>query len=169
MLFIAQGFGLGKIPFAPGTLGSILGLLWFTLLLASGKVWGLLGGTLIGLAFSVWLCDAAEKTLGLKDPSSVVLDELTAMPICFFSWSGIYFSKTGALPGVEQLVANHNWMITLGIFLAFRLFDVIKPWPVRQSQSLQGGWGITVDDVLAAIYVSALYLAVHIVRIFLPA
>ena len=160
-LFIAQGFGLGKIPFAPGTFGSVLGLLWFWLLLSARSLWVLVLGTLAGLALSVWLCGMAEKLLGKKDPSSVVLDEITAIPVCFFSWCGVSLWKTGALAHPGQLIAGDNWVLILGVFGAFRFFDVIKPWPVRQSQALPGGWGITIDDLLAAIYVSIIVLLVH--------
>ena len=88
-LWLAQGFGVGRIPVAPGTFGSVLGLLWFTLLLLSGSWWCLLGGGVAGLGLSVWLCGAAEKILGQTDPGSVVLDEIAAMPVCFFAWLGI--------------------------------------------------------------------------------
>ena len=115
-LFIAQGFGIGRIPIAPGTFGSALGLLWFWLLLAPGNVRVLLFGTVIGLTASEWLSGIAETMLGQKDPGSVVLDEITAMPVCFFSWLGIWLWKTGALPSPGQLVAKGNWFITLEPF-----------------------------------------------------
>lgn len=151
---------MGRIPVAPGTFGSVLGLLWFGLLLAGANLWVLIGGALAGLAFSVWLCGVAEKVLGRTDPGCVVLDEITAMPVCFFGWVGIRLAQTGALPGVEYFLTGKHWLLTLGVFAAFRLFDIVKPWPVRQSQSLPGGWGITVDDLLAAVYVNAVVLAV---------
>jgi phosphatidylglycerophosphatase A len=59
---------------------------------------------------------------------------------------------------VDSQFLKANWLLGLGIFLAFRLFDIWKPWPVRQSQMLPGGWGITVDDVLAAIFVCLIVL-----------
>ena len=164
-LFIAQGFGVGRIPFAPGTFGSVLGVVWFALLLASRRVWVLFAGTLAGIAISVWLCGAAERRLGQKDPGSVVLDEISAMPICFYSWVGISLWRTGVLPGPEQLVSSGNWLTTMGVFAAFRFFDIVKPSPIRQSQALPGGWGVTLDDVLAAIYVSALVLLVYAGRL----
>src|ERR1043165_372016 len=74
VLWLAQGFGIGRIPFAPGTFGSILGLGWFALLLLAGNFWIYLGGTILGLAVSVWLCGAGEKILNQKDPGSVVMD-----------------------------------------------------------------------------------------------
>jgi phosphatidylglycerophosphatase A len=160
-LFIAQGFGVGRIPVAPGTFGSVVGVLWFGLLLALGKLWALVLGSLAGFALSVWLCGVAERILGQKDPGSVVLDEITAMPVCFFSWVGIVLWRTGALPEAGYFFSKETWPLTLGVFAAFRLFDVAKPWPVRQSQSLPGGWGITVDDFLAALYVNVVVLLVY--------
>jgi phosphatidylglycerophosphatase A len=133
-------------------------LAWFGLLLATGRLWSFVAGALLGVALSVWLCDFGEKVLRQKDPGSVVFDEIAAMPVCFSSWVGIHVWKTGALPGLDYFLSKANWLLTLGAFLAFRLFDIWKPWPVRQSQSLPGGWGITVDDLLAAIYVSLLLL-----------
>ena len=57
--------------------------------------------------------------------------------------------------------------MTLGVFALFRFFDVLKPWPVQQSQSLPGGWGVTIDDVLAAIYVNLAVLLVYVGKLLL--
>jgi phosphatidylglycerophosphatase A len=160
-LWLAQGFGVGLIPYGPGTFGSLVGVLWFALLLMTGHLWLFAVGTIAGLALSVRVCGGAEKILGQTDPPSVVLDEIAAMPGCFLGWVGILFWKTGSLPSVDDFVAGRNWPLALGVFVAFRFFDIVKPWPVRQSQSLAGGWGVTVDDVLAAVYVNALVLLVH--------
>jgi len=64
------------------------------------------------------------------------------------------FFKNGQLPAPEYFFSQGTWLLTLGVFAAFRFFDVLKPWPVRQSQSLPGGWGVTMDDLLAAVYVN---------------
>ena len=159
LLWIAQGFGIGRIPFAPGTFGSVLGLGWFALLLRAGNLPLFLLGTVLGLAMSVWLCGVGEKVLRQTDPGSVVLDEITAIPICFLGWVGVHLSQTGAWPGPEFFFSKAHGLGTLGVFAAFRLFDVWKPWPVRQSQAFVGGWGVTVDDVLAAIYANLVVLA----------
>ncbi len=157
LLWLAQGFGIGRIPFAPGTFGSVLGLGWFALLLAPRNFWIYLGGTLLGLALSVWLCGSGEKILNQKDPASIVLDEISAMPVCFFGWVTIFAAKGGTVfPGYFLL--HEIWPITIGVFIAFRIFDVWKPWPARQSQTLPGGWGVTVDDAIAAMYVNVLFL-----------
>ena len=158
LLWIAQGFGLGRLPVAPGTFGSLAGLLWFGLLLLTKGWFGFAIGTLAGLASSVWLCGLGEKVLARKDPGSVVLDEIAAMPVCFVGWLAVVVWKTGAWPGPGYFAAHG--LLTVTVFVLFRLFDVVKPWPVRQSQSLPGGWGITVDDALAAVYVNAVMLVI---------
>lgn len=153
-LWIAQGFGIGRIPVAPGTFGSLPGLAWFALLVSLGNVWWFSAGVIGGFFVSVWLCGEGEKILQQKDPGSVVLDEITAIPLCFAGWLVVIAMKTGGWPGCGFFFTNGRWRWTLLIFAAFRAFDVVKPWPVKQSQRLPGGWGITVDDFLAAIYVS---------------
>src|SRR5256714_11503974 len=122
ILWVAQGFGAGRIPFAPGTFGSLLGLLWFYLLLRTGNFWLYLGGTLLGLALSVWLCGKAERILNQTDASSIVLDEITAMPLCFILAIGVSWFRRGELP-------TPHWDLTLIIFVLFRIMDIAKPWP----------------------------------------
>jgi phosphatidylglycerophosphatase A len=164
LLFLAQGFGVGRIPFAPGTFGSLLGFGWFALLILPGNFWIYLGGTIVGLALSVWLCGAGEKILGKKDPGSVVMDEIAAMPVCFLGWV-ILAECVGVPLVVGNFFRSSIWPVPAGIFVAFRIFDVWKPWPVRQSQSLPGGWGVTVDDLLAAIYVNGCFFLVYVLLI----
>ena len=79
ILFVAQGFGVGRIPVAPGTFGSVVGLAWFALLLAAGNLWVFISGTILGLVVSVWLCGAGETILGQTDPGSVVLRPLPGL------------------------------------------------------------------------------------------
>jgi phosphatidylglycerophosphatase A len=158
ILWLAQGFGIGRIPVAPGTFGTLVGLAWFALLLLAGNLGLYIVGCLVGLALSVWLCGAGEKILRAKDPGSVVMDEIAAIPICFLAWVIIQLRHTGAFPTPEYFFSKPHLLPTLGVFAAFRLFDVWKPWPVRQSQSFPGGWGVTVDDALAAVYVNLVVL-----------
>jgi len=156
-LWIAQGFGIGRIPVAPGTFGSILGMAWFAALVYS-RSWPIfIIGNVAAIALSVWLCGEAERTLKQIDPGSVVLDEIVAIPICFAGWLVVVALRQGQMPGVGFFCAH--WLSSIGIFALFRFFDIVKPWPVRQSQKLPGGWGVTVDDLLAAIYVNAVVLA----------
>ncbi len=167
LLWLAQGFGIGRIPFAPGTFGSLVGLLWFLLLLLPQNLWAFLAGTVAGLALSVRLCGAGEKILQQKDPGSIVFDEIAAVPLCFLGWLAVVLWQTGALPAPEYFFAKQHWPLTLGVFAAFRVFDIVKPWPVRGSQSLPGGWGVTVDDALAAVYVNLMVLAAYGGRVWL--
>jgi phosphatidylglycerophosphatase A len=157
-LWIAQGFGIGRIAVAPGTFGSILGLGWLALLLSFKSCAVFVAGSVAGIAVSVWLCGEAERILGNKDPGSVVLDEIVAIPLCFAGWVAVAGLRRHSFPGPDYFWAHG--LSSIGVFALFRLFDVAKPWPVRQSQVLPGGWGITIDDVLAAIYVNIVVLAV---------
>jgi phosphatidylglycerophosphatase A len=156
-LWIAQGFGAGRVPVAPGTLGSIVGLGWLALLLLA-RSWPLfIAGNALAVALSVWLCGEAERILNQKDPPSVVLDEIVAVPLCYTGWLVAAWFQLRRWPGIEFFCAH--WLSSIGVFALFRLFDVLKPWPVRQSQKLPGGWGVTVDDLLAAAYVNLVVLA----------
>jgi phosphatidylglycerophosphatase A len=156
-LWIAQGFGAGRIPSAPGTWGSVVGLGWLALLVCV-KSWPIfLAANAAAIALSIWLCGEAERILGKKDPGSIVLDEIVAIPICFIGWMAAVWWPQHRWPDPEFFWAH--WPASLSIFVLFRFFDVLKPWPVRQSQNLSGGWGVTVDDVLAAMYVNAVVLA----------
>ena len=158
VVWLAQGLGIGRLRPGPGTWGSLFGILWFALLVATGSIWGYCIGTIHGVFLSVVICGLAEKKLGEKDPGSVVLDEVIAMPLCFGAWVLSHVHATGQMPEVRYFLSGNNWLGVIGIFAAFRLFDIWKPWPVRQSQSLPGGWGVTVDDLLAALYVNLLSL-----------
>jgi phosphatidylglycerophosphatase A len=157
-LWIAQGFGVGRIAVAPGTFGSILGLGWLAMLLAFRSLPIFILGNIAGIALSVWLCGEAERILRKTDPGSVVLDEIIAIPLCFTGWLVVVGLRQRSWPGPEYFWTH--WVASLGVFALFRLFDVTKPWPVRQSQILAGGWGVTVDDLLAAVYVNLVVLVV---------
>ena len=152
-LFVAQGFGVGRIPFAPGTWGSVVGLGWFALLLWPGNFLVFVLGTMLGLAASVWFCGRGEKILRETDPGSIVLDEIVAIPVC----GVLLVNSIGADRAFVNLFQTpFGWLLLFFTFAFFRLFDIWKPWPVRQSQKLPGGWGVTMDDVLAAGYVNLL-------------
>jgi phosphatidylglycerophosphatase A len=160
LLLLATGAGLGGIPFAPGTFGSLGGLALTVALLGVGNFWFYLVLLLLLVWASALLCDAAEKILRQKDPASIVLDEIVAVPCCFVTWLAVYTAEQGAMPSPDYFVGPGIWPLTLGVFVAFRVFDVAKPWPIRRSQSLPGGWGVVLDDLLAAAGVNALVLVV---------
>jgi len=140
ILLLATGLGVGYLPRAPGTFGSLLGpplvigLLWLNLALP----FYLLVAAVLFLV-GVYICDRAAKILGLDDPGCIVFDEIGAFTVVM-------------LPVVNRNVDGSFWGISLIAFLWFRLFDIWKPWPVRYFDRIHGGWGIMADDYVAAIY-----------------
>ncbi|HOC00594.1 MAG TPA: phosphatidylglycerophosphatase A, partial [Verrucomicrobiota bacterium] len=86
VLWIARGFDVGRAPVAPGTFGSVVGLAWTLVLVATRSVWWYGLGVAAGLTLSVVVCGLAERILRERDPGSVVLDEITALPLCFAGW-----------------------------------------------------------------------------------
>ena len=132
-VFLATGFYVGNIPFAPGTFGSLIGLpLCFFLAevpLAAAIIAALL---IIGLA--IWISNAAEKTLKRKDPGCIVVDEIAGMVVTLI---GLPFNLITVAAG----------------FILFRILDILKPFPIRVlDKRLSGGLGIVADDVVAGIF-----------------
>jgi phosphatidylglycerophosphatase A len=130
---------VGEKVVMPGTIGSFIGLFWYTLFFYGDNLllfW-------IKLAASIYLavviCEEAEFRLGKKDPPVVILDEVVAMPLCF------------VLSRALQ-VRFSLWVVLLSGFLVFRFFDIIKPLGIRSLQKFGGGVGIVIDDLVAAIY-----------------
>lgn len=157
LLAVAQGLGAGRLTWAPGTWGSVVGLVWFAALLATGSMLVFFLAAGLAALGSVWICGAAEKILHQHDPSSVVLDEIIAVPFCFAAFL-IIESRHGSWPTVESFFSGTGAVRMAIVFALFRVFDILKPWPVRQLQRLPGGWGVTVDDVAAAAYVNVVQL-----------
>jgi phosphatidylglycerophosphatase A len=158
ILLIAQGLGTGRSPVAPGTVGTLLGLPLFILLLLPGSFAFFVGSLVVLGVASVWFCGRAETILGLRDPGSVVIDEIVAVPLCFAGWvSSLYFAN-GSMPEWTYFFSGTIWHRSVVIVLLFRLFDIAKPWPIGPSQAFPGGWGVTIDDLLAALYVNLITL-----------
>ena len=135
--FFATVFGVGFVPKAPGTFGTLVAaaayLLLSPLLSLPGSAWWYAGGLLALSAVSVWLSSLAEKTLG-HDAPQIVIDEVCG-----------YFAAV-------LLVPVHNWQVALYAFVLFRAFDIAKPWPINVSQKLPRGWGVVADDLLAGAF-----------------
>lgn len=158
-VLLAEGFGAGRMPVAPGTAGSVVGVGVFLVLLATGHLGLYLAGTLVLIAVAVPACGEAERVLGRRDPPSVVLDEIVAMPLCYAGWIGQGVVEGRGLPGWGDVVSSSGVMVVGAGFVLFRVFDIWKPGPIRRSQGLPGGWGVVADDVLAALAVNGCYAA----------
>lgn len=157
--FIATGLvvnvatvgSVGRARRAPGTWGSLAGLVYFVVLFANMHWAAFLIASVIGLYLAVAFCGEAEFRLGQSDPGMIVLDEFVAMPLCFVAWR--------ALPEAWW-VGGAPWAVFLAGFLLFRLFDIAKPLGISRLQHLPGGWGVVADDAAAALATSAtLHLA----------
>lgn len=160
LLWLAEGLGSGRLRKAPGTWGSLVGLAWFALLLLPGHPVFFWAGLLLAAALAVPLCTFAEQHLGETDPGRVVLDEIVAIPVCFVPWVLSQAQLLGHFPDLSTFLRlAPPWLIPAG-FAAFRLFDIWKPFPIRQVQHLPRGWGIVADDLLAAAWVALLGLSV---------
>jgi phosphatidylglycerophosphatase A len=124
-------WGIGHVPFMPGTVGAFLGTVfsYFLFKVCSDYAVSL---ACVGLVmFAICACSAAERAAGHRDPSHVILDEFVAMPVFFL------FLQPRCVP-----------VFLLG-FLIFRVFDILKPFGIRFFERLRGGWGIVLDDVVA--------------------
>lgn len=151
VLWLAQGLGVGRAPWAPGTFGSVLGIAWTVLLANTGSLAWFSLGTLGLLALAVWVCGQAERILGTHDPGCVVLDEIAALPCCFLPLAFMEVLTRGGLHPWEHFGARAVGGTLLAGFVLFRVFDIWKPGPIRQGQQLPGGLGVVADDVLAAL------------------
>tara|TARA_A100001037_G_scaffold286192_1_gene294357 strand:- start:109 stop:630 length:522 start_codon:yes stop_codon:yes gene_type:complete len=133
-----------KLP-APGTFGSVFGLLAFVLLWQ----WTPLNALEILLGFgclallAIPICGRAEKLLGKSDPGEVILDEFVSQPLVFLGTPWV-------LADSERFLNGETLLFLLSGFLLFRLFDVAKPIGIKKLQSLHGGLGIVADDLAAA-------------------
>ncbi|MFO7871882.1 MAG: phosphatidylglycerophosphatase A [Kiritimatiellia bacterium] len=133
-LLLATGFGLGLCPFASGTAGTLLGI---PIALAAARFNWLrqAAGAAVLILLAVPVCGVAEKVFGIKDDGRIVADEYLTFPLCVVG-----------LPLIEA-----PWLIA-SAFAMHRLADVVKPPPARGIQSVRGGWGIVLDDVIASLY-----------------
>ena len=143
---LVSGFGLGHLPWAPGTFGSLLGIPLGIYILHLSLPLALLVLAVLFLA-SIPLVQSCSKALNDKDPRRIVIDEVIGQAISFLGIMGL----------VADLSPKHWILLSLNAFLLFRVFDVLKPFPVKNFEALPGAWGIMADDVIAGI-LSALCL-----------
>ena len=132
VLFLAFGFGSGLFKKAPGTMGTLAALPVYGLFALAGNHF-LIALTLVAVIAGIWICGAAAKKLGEHDFGGIVWDEVAGflVTMCWvpFSWPALVIG-----------------------FVLFRLFDIVKPWPIIWvDRKVSGGFGIMLDDILAGI------------------
>ncbi len=131
-----------RLP-APGTWGSVCGVIfyWFAFqgINAPGTLLQFLIWAALLVVIAVPVCEAGEKMLGKTDPGEVNFDEFAVMPICFAGLGEVMASSANTL----------YWL--LAGFVLFRLFDIFKPFYIKNLQNLKGGWGVVADDFAAAV------------------
>jgi phosphatidylglycerophosphatase A len=139
--FLAFGFGTGLAPFAPGTFGSLPGILLFWLTFDYGLHVQL--GVAAGITLAgIWICGESARRIGVHDHGGIVWDEIV----------GMYLTLMVAPVSVL------GWVLA---FVLFRIMDIVKPWPIRDlDHSIGGGVGIMLDDLAAALY-AAILLALY--------
>jgi phosphatidylglycerophosphatase A len=142
--FLAFGFGAGLAPKAPGTFGSAVGLVAAWWLLELPLVWrvAVVAGV-IGLG--LWICGESARRLGRHDDQRIVLDEIAGVLL-------------------TSLAVGEKDVLGLAlVFVFFRFFDIVKPWPIRDvDHSLKGGLGIMLDDLIAALYAAACVATIRV-------
>ena len=142
--FFALGFGTGLVPRGPGTAGTLVGVLLDPLLRPLGLEIRI-GIVVLMFLIGIWLCGESARRLGVHDHPGIVWDEIVG-----------YLAL--------MLVAPAGWPWALAGFVVFRYFDIAKPWPIRQlDHGLKGGFGIMVDDIMAAVWGALVLLAIMFV------
>ena len=147
-VFIATVGYCGYFPFAPGTVGSAAGLLFYALVSWTGSPTVEIGMILGLFVVGVWAGTTAERYFGGVDPGPIVMDEVVGMLITL------------------AFIPSLGWSGILAGFVLFRIFDVIKPYPAGRFEQMHGGLGVMADDAMAAIYAN---LSLRFLLWFLPA
>jgi phosphatidylglycerophosphatase A len=145
--FVAFGFGAGLAPRAPGTFGSVVGVLAAWWLFELPLPWRI-ALVLAVIGGGIWICGESARRLDRHDDQRIVFDEIA-----------------GVLLASLAVVERSLFAFAL-VFVFFRLFDIFKPWPIRDvDHSLRGGLGIMLDDLIAALYAA---VCVATIRVLLP-
>lgn len=144
---LSLGFGSGLSPVAPGTCGTLLAIPPYLLLASLPLPWYLLA-IVLGFGVGVFLCGYTSAALGVHDHGGIVWDEFVGF------W-------------ITMIAVPATWQWILAGFVLFRIFDIVKPWPVKiADKKVKGGFGIMLDDVLAGVYALAcLHLAMQLVAL----
>ncbi len=133
---LSLGFGSGLMPFAPGTFGTLVAIPFY-LLIAQLDVPYYLAFIVFAFGLGVYLCQYTSAALGVHDHSGIVWDEFVGF------W-------------ITMIAVPVTWQWIVAGFVLFRVFDIVKPWPVKVVDTrMTGGFGIMFDDVLAGLYALA--------------
>ena len=139
---VATVGGCGFLKPAPGTWGTLAGLvpvwLWWQLVPIEWYFPGLLVGVLLTSLLGVWAANACIRSTGIQDPGQVVIDEVAGV------WTTLLF-----IPTAVVIASPHTALIVA--FVLFRLFDIMKPWPISALEYLPRGWGVMADDLAAGV------------------
>lgn len=130
---------VGYWGFAPGTNGSVVGILLYTALFFQLSLMQELIAIVVLAIVAVLLCDEGERRLQKRDPGEIILDEVIAVPLCFFGMKG------------QMLESGFAWIYLIAGFFIFRAFDVVKPFGIHRLQKYPGGLGVVLDDLAAAV------------------
>lgn len=146
---IATGCGIGLLPLAPGTWGSLAALPTAWLITVLAGPWALLAASLVAFALGVWASGQYARTSGVKDSQSIVIDEIAGQ------WLAL-------------LAAPLDPLAYLGAFVMFRLCDIAKPWPANWAdRNVPGGLGVMLDDVIAGAYaLMVVHLALYSIKMY---
>ncbi len=143
VLFIAEGAYAGKSPLAPGTAGTLVGVLLY-LGIRNVNPLLYLSLTILLCIIGTWAAGKAEIILGKKDSPDIVIDEISGYLIAMF-------------------MVPAGWGYIAAGFFLFRLFDIIKPWPLDRLQKISGGLGVMLDDIGAGVYTNiTLQITAHL-------
>ena len=137
VLFLAFGFGSGLSKKMPGTMGTLAAVPIY-LLLIQGPAWVYVAVTIIVILAGISICDKAAQKLRVHDYGGIVWDEIAGflITLCWLPFS---------------------WQSLLAGFALFRFFDIVKPWPIKWlDRHVEGGFGIMLDDVVAALFAAAI-------------
>lgn len=160
----------GLSPKAPGTVGSLVALPYAWIIHQHSGVQGLLIATILFFFAGWFVSERYVQQSGREDPKEVVVDEVVGMwlvsvavlTMFYIVQYGYYFETVFFEPYKPYLTSKHQLILMANLvigFLLFRLFDIWKPWPISVAdKKIKGGFGIMLDDVLAAIYAIILYI-----------
>ncbi|MGL5226249.1 MAG: phosphatidylglycerophosphatase A family protein [Aeromonas sp.] len=130
---LAVGLGSGLCPKAPGTMGTLVAVVLYLLVSGLPTLW-FIGLLVVGFVVGIRICQSATDAIGMPDHGAIVWDEVIGF-------------------GVTMIAAPAGWEWVIAGFLLFRLFDILKPWPICWfDRRIHGGLGIMLDDLIAGLF-----------------